>query len=88
MTLDGGEDDDGVCCRVVPPVGHVDADDAGLQQLSVQVSAGGQEPALVMGQAVAHKQHVVPRRDLCPHLPWLRHLGTGRTQNVRGRVAL
>lgn len=41
------------------PVWYVNADDAGLQQLSILVSAGGQEPPLVMGQAVGHKKHVV-----------------------------
>lgn len=41
------------------PAGQVDVDNAGLQQLPVQVGAGRQEPALVMGQAVPDKEHVV-----------------------------
>lgn len=89
LSLDGGrsgKDDDGVCCQVVPPVGHVDADDAGLQQLSVQVSAGGQEPALVVGQAVAHKQHVVLLRGLSERLPQLRLLVLGWRQDEGRRV--
>ena len=71
---------------MVPPVGHIDADDAGLQQLSVQVGAGGQEPALVVGQAVAHKQHVVLLRGLPERLPQLSLLVLGGCQDEGRRV--
>lgn len=44
---------------VVLPVGHIYVDDAGLQEFPIQVSACSQEPALVVGQTVSYKQHVV-----------------------------
>lgn len=41
------------------PVGYIYVDDAGLQEFPIQVSARSQDPALVVGQTVSHKQHVV-----------------------------
>lgn len=56
------------------PVGDINTDDAGLQQFSVLVGAGGQQPALVVGQAVADKQDVVLLRGLAERFPELRLL--------------
>lgn len=50
------------------PVWYVDANDAGLQQFSVLVGAGGQQVALVVRQAVANKQDVVLLRRLAKRL--------------------
>lgn len=68
------------------PVGDVDADDAGLQQLSVLVGAGRQQPALVVRQAVAHKQDVVLLRRLAERLAELRLLVLDGRQDERWRV--
>lgn len=59
---------------VVLPVGYVYVDDAGLQEFPIQVSAGSQEPALVVGQTVSYKQHVVFLRCFPKCFPELRLL--------------
>lgn len=68
------------------PVGDVDADDAGLQQLPVLVGAGRQQPALVVRQAVAHEQDVVLLRRLAERLAELRLLVLDGRQDERRRV--
>ena len=76
-----------VCvCVSHTPVGHVDADDARLQQLSVLVGASGQQPALVVGQAIAHEEHVVFLRGLAERLGQVRLLVLHRRQDERRRV--
>lgn len=68
------------------PVWDIDANDARLQQFSVLVSAGGQQPALVMGQTVANKQDVVLLRRLAKRLPKLGLLVFYRSQNEGRRI--
>lgn len=68
------------------PVWDIDTNDARLQQLSMLVSAGGQQPALVMGQTVANKQDVVLLRRLSKRLPELGLLVFHWSQNEGRRV--
>ncbi len=68
------------------PVGNINTNDAGLQQFSVLVGAGGQQPALVVGQTVAHKQDVVLLGGLPERLPELRLLVFHRSQNEGRRI--
>ena len=72
--------------RALVPVGDIDTDDAGLQQLSVLVGAGGQQPALVVGQTVADKQDVVLLGCLAERLPELRLLIFHGSQNEGRRI--
>lgn len=74
--------------RADVPVWHVYVDDGGLQELPLLVSAGHQDPALVVGEAVTHKQHVVLGGDLCPDLTGFWQLGTVWTQDEGGTVEL
>ncbi len=69
------------CSRVHAPVGYINTNDAGLQQFPVLVGAGGQQPALVMGQTVANKQDVVLLGRLTKRLPELRLLIFHGSQN-------
>lgn len=59
---------------VIPPVGYIYVYDAGFQKFPIQVSARCQEPALVVGQTVANKQHIVFLRRLAKCLPKFRLL--------------
>lgn len=68
------------------PVGHVDANDAGLQQFSVLVCAGCQQPALVVGQTVANKQDVVFLGRFAKSLTEFRLLVFHRSQDEGRRV--
>lgn len=68
------------------PVGYVNTDDAGLQQLAVLVGAGRQQPALVVRQTVADKQDVVLLGGLAERLAELGLLVFHRSQNEGGRV--
>lgn len=68
------------------PVWYIDANDAGLQQLSVLVSAGSQQVALVVGQAVAYKQDVVLLRRLAKCLAELGLFVFHRSQDEGRRV--
>lgn len=68
------------------PVGYIYAEDTGLQKLTKQVRACGQQPSLVMWQAVAHKQDVVLLRRLSECLAQLRLLVFRWSQNKRRRV--
>lgn len=72
-------------CRHAP-VGYINTDDAGLQQFSVLVGAGCQQPALVVGQTVAHKEDVVLLGGLAERLPELCLLVFHRSQNEWWRV--
>lgn len=68
---------------VVLPVGNIYIDDAGLQEFPIQVGARSKDPALVVGQTVSHKQHVVFLRCLTKCLPKLRLLVLHRCQDER-----
>ena len=46
------------CLRFLSPVWYFDVDDAGLHHLAARVRAGGQQPALVLGQAVRAEQNL------------------------------
>lgn len=70
----------------VLPVGYINTNDASLQQFSMLVSAGGQQPALVMGQAVANKQDVVLLGSLAKRLSKLRLLIFYWSQNEGRRI--
>lgn len=63
------------------PVGYVDVYDAGFQEFSVQISAGSQDPALVMRQTVSNKQNVVFLGRLPKSLPKFSLLVFNRCEN-------
>lgn len=74
------------CAKVHAPVGYIDTDDAGLQYFSMLVGAGGQQPALVVGQTVANKQDVVLLGCFAKRLPELCLLVFHWSQNEGRRV--
>uniref|UniRef100_A0A3Q2TJX8 Uncharacterized protein n=1 Tax=Fundulus heteroclitus TaxID=8078 RepID=A0A3Q2TJX8_FUNHE len=65
------------------PIGDIHVNNTGLQELPLLVCTGHQDPALVMGQAVSYKEHVVFGRDLRPYLSRLWVLWTGRPEYER-----
>lgn len=68
------------------PVGHINTNDAGLQQFPVLIGAGGQQPALVVGQAVADKQDIVLLGCLTKRLPELSLFVFHWSQNEGRRI--
>lgn len=53
------------------PVGHINADNGSLQQLSILVGTAGQQPALVVRQTVGYKEDIVFLRCLTKRLTQL-----------------
>lgn len=74
--------------EVAVPVWHVDVDDAGLQQIPVQVCAGNKQPALVVGQAVPHQENTVALGSLPCCLPHLQLPVPHGSQHEGRRVQL
>lgn len=70
------------------PVRDINVDNAGFQELPLLVSAGHQDPALVMWQAVPNKEHIIFGGQLCPYLSLFRLFVTGRAKDEGRRVEL
>lgn len=70
------------------PVGYIDVDDAGFQELPLLVGTGHKEPPLIVRQAVSDEEHVAFGGKFRPDLPLFGLFGTGRAEDEGGRVEL
>lgn len=70
------------------PVGYINVNNASFQELPLLVRAGHEDPALVMREAVSHKEHVVFWRELSPYLALFWLFGAGGAQDEGRTVEL